>query len=108
EPEQIAAVRELLAAAPATVDDLECGDREGRQAGQIHHTCSGKHAGMLAVCRARGWHTSGYFLPDHPMQLELLSVVTDAAEAVPETATDGCSVVSFALPLERMAAAFAR
>jgi L-asparaginase II len=108
EPEQIEAVRELLAAAPATEDDLACGEQEGRPPGQIHHNCSGKHAGMLAVCRARSWETKGYRLADHPMQRELVQVVADAAEAEPATGTDGCGVVSFALPLERMAAIFGR
>jgi L-asparaginase II len=108
EPAQIEAVRELLAAAPATEDDLECGEQEGRPPGRIHHNCSGKHAGMLAVCHARGWEAPGYVLAGHPVQREILSVVTEAAEAEPATGTDGCGVVSFALPLERMAAMFAR
>ena len=60
EPAQIAAVRSLLAKAPATEDDLECGEQEGRPPGAIHHNCSGKHAGFLTVCRARGWETAGY------------------------------------------------
>ena len=62
EPEQLDAVRDLLAAAPATGDDLELGLQEGRPPERIHHNCSGKHAGMLAVCRARGWPTEGYRL----------------------------------------------
>jgi len=108
EPEQIEAVRELLAAAPAAEGDLACGEQEGRPPGQIHHNCSGKHAGMLAVCRSRGWETDGYCLADHPLQEELVSVVSDAAEVQPATGTDGCGVVAFALPLERMASTFAR
>jgi len=108
EPEQLDAVRDLLAAAPATGDDLECGPQEGRPPGRIHHNCSGKHAGMLAVCRARGWATAGYRLPGHPLQRELLDEIEAAAGQAPATATDGCGVVTFALPLERMAAAFAR
>jgi L-asparaginase II len=106
EPEQIQAVRDLLAAAPANEDDLECGDQEGRPPGRIYNNCSGKHAGMLAVCRARGWATAGYRLPDHPLQQELLHEITAAAGAEPVTATDGCGVVTFGFGLERMAAAF--
>jgi L-asparaginase II len=108
EPDQVAAVRALLAAAPASEDDLECGPQEGRPPERIFHNCSGKHAGMLAVCRARGWRSAGYRLPDHPLQQELLAEVTATAEARPVTATDHCSVVTFALPLERMAAVFER
>jgi L-asparaginase II len=109
EPEQIEAVRALLAKAPATEDELECGHQEGRPPGRIYHNCSGKHAGMLAACRANGWATEGYRLPGHPMQQANAADVT-AAAAVEEapTATDGCGVVTWALPLERMARMFSR
>jgi L-asparaginase II len=108
DPAQIEAVRELLAAGGATEDDLEVGLQEGRPTQRIYHNCSGKHAGFLAVCRARGWPTAGYRLPEHPLQQEVLAEVTDAAGQTPATGTDHCSVVTFALPLERMAAAFSR
>jgi L-asparaginase II len=107
--DQIAAVRALLAKAPATEDDLECGLQEGRPPERVFHNCSGKHAGMLALCRAHGWPTAGYRLADHPVQQAALAAHVEAAEAEPRaTATDGCGVVTFAFPLERMAHAFAR
>ena len=109
--EQLAAVRELLAKAPATEDDLELGLQEGRPPTKLHHNCSGKHAGMLAVCTARGWPLAGYVRADHPLQQELLRVHAEAAEARSDeipVAPDGCGVSAFALPLERMAHAFAR
>jgi L-asparaginase II len=105
---QLDAVRSLLEKAPATEDDLECGPFQGSR---LKHNCSGKHAGMLALCRARGWPTEGYRLAGHPCQQTMLAVVAEAA-AVPEndiaTAVDGCGVVTFALPLERIAHAFSR
>jgi L-asparaginase II len=111
EPEQIEAVRRLLAKAPATEDDLEVGLQEGRPPHSIFHNCSGKHAGMLATCRARGWQTDGYRLAGHPLQDEILAEIAAAAELEPaelETAVDGCGVVCFALPLERVAFMFSR
>src|SRR5262245_23616338 len=111
EPGQIVAVRSLLAKAPPTEDDLECGEQEDRAPGAIHHNCSGKHAGFLTVCLARGWPTGGYRLPDHPLQRALLEEVAQAADlptAEIATATDGCGVVTFGMSLERMAASFAR
>jgi L-asparaginase II len=111
EPAQIAAVRSLLATAVATEDDLECGEQVGRPPGPIHHNCSGKHAGFLAVCRAHGWETKGYRLAGHPLEQALLSEVAAAAELAPTeipTAVDGCGVLTFALSLERMAGSFAR
>jgi L-asparaginase II len=107
--EQIAAVRALLARAPATEADLECGLQDGRPPQRVFHNCSGKHAGMLALCRARGWPTAGYRLPEHPVQQACLAAHVEAAETEPTaTATDGCGVVTFAFPLDRMAHAFAR
>jgi L-asparaginase II len=108
--EQLAAVRSLLTRAPAGEDELECG-AVGDPPAPINHNCSGKHAGMLALCRAHGWDSRGYRLPDHPCQRAMLAEVaraSDLAEDELETAIDGCGVVTFALPLERMALAFAR
>jgi L-asparaginase II len=108
-PEQVEAVRHLLARAEATEEDLELGLQEGRPPQQIHHNCSGKHAGMLALCRARGWQTKGYHLPEHPVQRACHEAHAEAAEVEPEeAASDGCGVVTFALPLERMAHAYSR
>jgi L-asparaginase II len=107
---QLEAVRALLEKAPATVEDLECGS-EGDPPSPLNHNCSGKHAGMLALCRARGWPTEGYLRADHPVQLAMLAVHAEAAEVEERelrTGIDGCGVVTFALPLERMARAFGR
>jgi L-asparaginase II len=109
-PEQLAAVRSLLARAPAGEDELECGPA-GDPPEPIKHNCSGKHAGMLALCRAHGWDSRGYRLPEHPCQRAMLTEVAraaDVAETELETAVDGCGVVTFGLPLERMALGFAR
>jgi L-asparaginase II len=111
EPEQIDAVRRLLAKAPATEDDLEVGLQQGRPPEPIFHNCSGKHAGMLAACRGCGWETEGYRLAGHPLQDEILAEIAAAAEVEPgeiETAVDGCGVVCFALLLERIAFMFSR
>jgi L-asparaginase II len=108
--EQLEAVRSLLAKAPAQDDELECG-AAGDPPERIRHNCSGKHAGFLALCRARAWDSRGYRLPDHPCQRTMLREVAKAAgvgeDEIP-TAVDGCGVVTFALPLERMAHAFSR
>jgi L-asparaginase II len=110
-PDQIAAVRALLAKAPAREDEFELGLQEGRPPEPVFHNCSGKHAGMLALCRANGWDATGYRLLQHPVQQACLAVHAEAAEVDPAelpTATDGCGVVTFALPLERMAYAYSR
>jgi len=106
-PEQLAAVRSLLERADATEDDLECGPEPTR----LEHNCSGKHAGFLLVCREHGWPTSGYRLPDHPLQQLLAEQVASAAEvdrANLPAGVDGCGVLTWALPVERMVNAFGR
>ena len=107
---QLEAVRALLAKAPAAEDELECG-AEGHPPSRLNHNCSGKHAGMLALCRARGWPSDGYRRAGHPAQEAMLAIHAEAAEVdaseIPQ-AVDGCGVLTFALPLERMAHAFSR
>ena len=106
-PEQIEGVRSLLVKAPAYVDELECGPEPTR----LEHPCSGKHAGFLALCRAQGWPSERYRLPEHPCQQASLAEIAAAAEVDPGTipiAVDGCGVPTFALSLERMAHSFSR
>ena len=106
--EQLAAVRELLARAGATEDDLECGPVNGSR---LEHNCSGKHAGFLCVCAARGWPFEDYRLRQHPLQTQVLAALDEAAglggSQIP-VAVDGCGVPTFGLSLERMAASFGR
>jgi L-asparaginase II len=104
--DQLEAVRALLAKADATEDDLECGPFQGSK---LKHNCSGKHAGMLALCRARGWPLEGYSQAQHPCQQAMLAEVARASgrdHSQLPTAVDGCGVVTFAMPLQAMAAAF--
>ena len=106
-PDQLEPVRSLLAAAGAAEDDLECGPEPTR----LEHNCSGKHAGMLLLCRLNGWPADGYRLATHPCQQTMLAEVAAAAQVTPaslSTAIDGCGVVTFGLTLERMASAFSR
>jgi L-asparaginase II len=106
-PEQLDAVRSLLAKAGAREDDLECGPEPTR----IEHNCSGKHAGFIALCKAEGWPVEGYRRIDHPCQHAIRDEISVAAMVDPDgiaTGVDGCGVVTFALPLARMAHAFSR
>jgi L-asparaginase II len=100
----------LLAKAPASEDELECG-AAGTPPRKLNHNCSGKHAGMLALCRAHGWRSEGYRLEGHRVQRAMHAVHADAAgvdEDELPTGVDGCGVVTFAMPLERMAFVFSR
>jgi L-asparaginase II len=81
----------------------------GRAPSASAHNCSGKHAGMLATCVARGWPTSGYTEPDHPLQRLVAATVADlAAEPVAATGVDGCGAPVLAISTVGLARAFSR
>jgi L-asparaginase II len=101
EPEQLAAVRKVLARAGAEVDDLENGSQPGRPEGKLGHNCSGKHAGMLAACGAHGWPRHPYRDPVHPLQQRIAELVGPGA-----TGIDGCGLPTIAMSLARMAELF--
>jgi L-asparaginase II len=110
-PLHVEAVRSLLAATGGREEELECGLQKGRPPEPVFHNCSGKHTGMIAVCRANGWLVAGYRRPDHPLQRLLLDEIADAAEVEPDevvTGIDGCGVVAFGVPLRRAALGFSR
>ncbi|MBI5832525.1 MAG: asparaginase [Armatimonadetes bacterium] len=121
-PDQISAVRDLLALAGLDESALDCGSHEplsraGRDAlggaapTSICGNCSGKHAGMMAACLAQGWPVAGYRQPDHPLQRHLradFARVMGLASAELGSGVDGCGVPVWAVALPRVAHAFAR
>jgi L-asparaginase II len=124
EPDQVERVRRMLAKTGCTEDDLLCGPHaplsdavaqdyraRGTTLTAIHSNCSGKHAGMLALARHHGWPVAGYVAADHPVQRRCLEEVARWAEIATTavgTGVDGCGVLCFALPLRRMALAYAK
>jgi L-asparaginase II len=117
-------VQGILDRIGCSVADLACGADEpidsearallrsnGKTPSALHHNCSGKHSGMLALCVAEGWPTAGYPKPDHPLQKLMHRTVAEVcgltSEQVPY-AIDGCSVCVFAMPLTAMARGYAR
>ena len=123
EPFHLEAVRSILGKADLSEDDLRCGGHEpfhapttealrrsGEAPSALHDNCSGKHAGMLAVCRAMGWPLETYREPGHPLQRRILATLAEMAgmhEGDVGIAVDGCGVPTFALPVSAMARAWA-
>ena len=107
-----------------TGDDLACGvhwpyDIEAREAmklaGQLptvfNHNCSGKHTGMLAYAKLRGFPTEDYLDPQHPVQVSIRETVADMVDMQPEAmpvGIDGCSAPVYAISMVRMAKAVAK
>jgi L-asparaginase II len=123
EPAHLRAVRGILSKADLDEGALRCGVhapvhsesaaaliREGRQPSAIHNNCSGKHAGMLAACRHRGWPTESYLEPEHPLQREIAGIVAACcglSSGMLSAGTDGCGVPTFHATLRQVARAYA-
>lgn len=83
----------------------------GESASALHNNCSGKHAGMLAVCKVERWDFDTYDQPDHPLQLAIREAIVRFAgiEASSlQAGVDGCGVPAWRLPLESLALALSR
>jgi L-asparaginase II len=84
---------------------------DGVQFDQLHHDCSGKHAGMLAVCVHKGYDIDGYKKLEHPLQQAIkahINHVYDIDDEKMLIGVDGCDVPLFGMPLYNMALGFAR
>jgi L-asparaginase II len=124
EPAHVRLARAMLAKLGLSETDLECGPHwpydgdaqralaaSGETPGRIHNNCSGKHAGMLALALALGADPKGYTEVDHPVQRTIAATLRDLCGIDPDSqpcGIDGCSVPTWAMPLEAMAYGFSR
>lgn len=124
EPEHVATATRMLARAGLDPSALKCGAhwplhqpsaqalaRAGGRASALHNNCSGKHAGFLCTACMMDADLAGYTEPAHPVQRAVrntLEDLTGASIAHDACAIDGCSVPTWALPLDALATALAR
>lgn len=124
EEAQLRAVSSILAKVGLDSGALACGASEpydpearrklrdaGRRPTPLHNTCSGKHAGMLALARFLGAPIEGYLEPEHPVQRRIAEAVATLAGIEPERlelGIDGCGAPTCVLPVRAMALLFAR
>lgn len=106
-----AGVRELLGRAGLEEGQLRCGmhapfSSPRSEPSLVANNCSGKHSGMLAACRHRGWSLEDYLDPEHPLQREIAGVIAELGGTLPQSEPDGCSAPSWHLPLEALARGF--
>lgn len=115
---------EMLARAGLEPACLECGAhwprlecdqhaliRAGRRPVALHNNCSGKHSGFLAFAAHAGLRTRGYVGIAHPVQKAIagtLEEATGAPHRADNHGIDGCSIPTYAIPLDRLAVGFAR
>ena len=90
---------------------LESLPQPGARFSEVHHNCSGKHAGFLAYCVQHGLPTENYVDPGHPLQRAVRQSVAHFAGLAPhdlKAGTDGCSAPNYAMPLSALALSYAR
>lgn len=132
EPVHARTAAAMLAKAGLDAGALECGVHwpvhdgalkalaaAGERPSALHNNCSGKHAGFVCLgcvmARAAGHDARdfvrGYVTVDHPVMREISAALQATTGFDLEQAargTDGCSIPTFAIPLRRLAHAFAR
>lgn len=124
EPRHVRVARSLLRRGGFSPGDLVCGPQEpmdprsarrlvsrGEPPTRLHNNCSGKHAGLLLACLARGLSANGYWKPEHPLQIEIrrrLARVASVREEGMQVAVDGCGLPVLSIPLAALALAYAR
>lgn len=99
------------AAVPMGDAALESFYRGGEHKGRLYHNCSGKHAGMLAVCCHCGDGVADYQHHEHPSQqrwLKVLGEMCDVDGAALPWDYDGCGLTAPAMPLSALATGLAR
>lgn len=93
-----------------SVDHLMCPIPQNRKS-RLEYNCSGKHAGMLAVCQQRNWPLDTYMQSNHPVQQLIIKHVAELLKMPPAefiTAHDDCGVPTLFMQLNQMGWLFAQ
>lgn len=124
QPFHVDAVRSILRKIGMDESALQCGahapynaqaarDLESAHAepGAVHNNCSGKHAGILALCKILGADPATYMEVSNPAQQRILALCARMSDQRPEDfalGVDGCGIPVYATPLRNAALSFAR
>lgn len=120
----VAAVRSILQKIGLDESALQCGvhapynaaaaqqlERDCAEPTVLMNNCSGKHAGILALCILLGGDTRSYLELANPAEREILELcarVSDQRVDEFVLAVDGCGIPVYATPLHNAAISFAR
>lgn len=88
---------------------LQCPTPPGKSS-PLEHNCSGKHAGMLAVCRSQNWPIANYLDRHHPLQKMILSKFAEILKMPPDEfigVHDDCGAPVYLMPIAQMATLYA-
>ncbi|MBE9125091.1 MULTISPECIES: asparaginase [unclassified Coleofasciculus] len=108
--EQVRQVFKILWRCDVDPSMLQCPTPPGKQS-PLEYNCSGKHAGMLAVCKQRQWPTNSYLQYNHPIQKLILSQVAELMRIPPDElilAHDDCGAPTYFIQLGQIASLYAQ
>jgi L-asparaginase II len=124
EPFHVPAARSILYKIGLDESALQCGahlpynaeaaadlQRRGIEPTPIYNNCSGKHAGILALCKAIGADTATYLRADNPAEQRILDLCARVSGEQPGTmplGIDGCGIPVYATSLRNAATSFMR
>lgn len=77
----------------------------------LQHNCSGKHAGMLAVCKQQSWELNTYLHRNHPLQKLILNRFAGLLGMPSDEfigAHDDCGAPTYFMQLRQMATLYAK
>ncbi len=108
--EQVRQVFNILWRADIDPSALQCPVPPGKTS-RLEHNCSGKHAGLLAVCQQRGWELNTYLQRNHPVQKLMFGKIAELLGMPPDefiVAHDDCGAATYYMQLRQMATLFAQ
>lgn len=108
--EQVRQVFNILWRADIDSSALQCPIPPGKNS-PLQYNCSGKHAGMLAVCQQRHWPVNTYLQPNHPIQQLILGKIAELLRMPAEEfirAHDDCGAPTYFMQLGEMASLYAQ
>lgn len=77
----------------------------------LQHNCSGKHAGMIAVCQQHQWSLQGYLDRNHPIQQLILNTMAEMLHMPPAEfigVHDDCGAPTYLLQVAQLAHLYAQ
>jgi L-asparaginase len=108
--EQVRQAFNILWRADIDPQALQCPTPPGKKS-PLEYNCSGKHAGMLAVCQQRNWVLGSYLQRSHPVQQLILQKLAELLGMPAEefiSARDDCGAPTYFMQLGQIASLYAR
>ncbi|HEY9802698.1 asparaginase [Anabaena azotica] len=107
--EQVRQAFNILWRADLDPSVLQCPIPPGKRS-PLEYNCSGKHAGMLAICQQRHWPLNNYLERKHPVQQLILTKIAELLRMPAEefiSAHDDCGVPTYLMQLGQIASLYA-